>query len=355
MIIVMNEKATLAELGQVIKALEDKGFHPRPSHGEKGTVIGVMEASADDLTGLESMPGVQQVSPLSSKFKLVSRGFQAEPTVVKVGDFEIGGKDFVVMAGPCAVESEEQYLMTSRHVRNCGGSILRGGAYKPRTSPYSFQGLHEEGLKIMAKAREETGLPVVTEVISPETVPLVTRYADILQIGARNMQNYALLEAVGGQRKPVLLKRGLMSTIDEMLQAAEYLMSNGNNQVMLCERGIRTFENATRNTLDLSAVPVIKEASHLPVIIDPSHAVGKRAYVDAMSRAAVAAGADGIIVETHPNPPEAMSDGEQSLDFPAFERMMEGLRPIAAAVGRSMKAVTPKPPAGGPLAGSFVP
>jgi 3-deoxy-7-phosphoheptulonate synthase len=351
----MNEKATLAELGQVIKVLEDKGFHPRPSHGEKGTVIGVMEASADDLAGLETMAGVQQVSPLSSKFKLVSRGFQAEPTVVKVGDFEIGGKDFVVMAGPCAVESEEQYLMTSRHVRDCGGSILRGGAYKPRTSPYSFQGLHEEGLQIMAKAREETGLPVVTEVISPETVPLVTRYADILQIGARNMQNYALLEAVGSQRKPVLLKRGLMSTIDEMLLAAEYLMSNGNNQVMLCERGIRTFENATRNTLDLSAVPVIKEASHLPVIIDPSHAVGKRAYVEAMSRAAVAAGADGIIVETHPNPPEAMSDGEQSLDFPGFARMMEGLRPIATAVGRSMKPVTPKPPAGGPLAGSFVP
>ncbi len=355
MIIVMHANATVAELGQVIQHLEEKGFHPRPSHGEKGTVIGVMEAGAGDLDGVASMPGVDQVSPLSSKFKLVSRGFQAEPTVVKVGDFEIGGKDFVVMAGPCAVESEEQYLTTARHVRDCGGSILRGGAYKPRTSPYSFQGLREEGLQIMAAARRETGLPVVTEVISPETVPLVTRYADILQIGARNMQNYALLDAVGRQRKPVLLKRGLMSTIDEMLQAAEYLMSNGNNQVMLCERGIRTFEPATRNTLDLSAVPVIKEASHLPVIIDPSHAVGKRAYVDAMARAAVAAGADGIIVETHPNPDEAMSDGEQSLDFPAFERMMVGLRPIAAAVGRTMKTVAPNPPEGGPLAGSFIP
>jgi 3-deoxy-7-phosphoheptulonate synthase len=339
MIIVMNEKSTLAELGKVIKVLEDKGFHPRPSHGQEGTVIGVMDATGDDLADVAAMSGVQQVTPLSSKFKLVSRGFQAASSVIRVGDIEIGGSDFVVMAGPCAVESEDQFLTTARHVRKCGGNILRGGAFKPRTSPYSFQGLREEGLQIMAAAREETGLPVVTEVISPETVPLVTRYADILQIGARNMQNYALLDAVGSQRKPVLLKRGLMSTIEEMLLAAEYLMSNGNNQVMLCERGIRTFERATRNTLDLSAVPVIKEASHLPVIIDPSHAVGKVAYVDAMARAAVAAGADGIIVETHPDPANALSDGQQSLDFPAFDRMMRGLKPIAEAVGRSMKSV----------------
>jgi 3-deoxy-7-phosphoheptulonate synthase len=339
MIIVMNESATLSELGQVIKVLEDRGFHPRPSHGQSGTVIGVMDAAGSDLADVAAMPGVQQVSPLSSKFKLVSRGFQDAPTVVRVGDIEIGGKDFVVMAGPCAVESKDQFLTTARHVRDCGGNIVRGGAFKPRTSPYSFQGLREEGLQIMAAAREETGLPVVTEVISPETVPLVTRYADILQIGARNMQNYALLDAVGSQRKPVLLKRGLMSTIEEMLLAAEYLMSNGNNQVMLCERGIRTFERATRNTLDLSAVPVLKEASHLPVIIDPSHAVGYVAYVDAMARAAVAAGADGIIVETHPDPANALSDGQQSLDFPAFARMMEGLKPIAEAVGRRMPAV----------------
>ncbi len=339
MIIVMKQKATLEDLSRVIRTLEERGFQPRPSHGASGTVIGVMEATAGDLTDVAQLPGVDQVTPVSSKFKLVSRDFQSAPTVVNVGDVEVGGDEFVVMAGPCAVETRDQYLTTARHVAGSGGHILRGGAFKPRTSPYSFQGLGEEGLQIMAEARQETGLPIVTEVVSPSAVPLVARYADILQIGARNMQNYALLEAVGGQRKPVLLKRGLMSTIEELLLAAEYLMSNGNNQVMLCERGIRTFERATRNTLDLSAVSVIREASHLPVIVDPSHAVGHVAYVADMARAAVAAGADGIMVETHPQPSMALSDGPQSLDFPAFVDLMESMRPIAEAVGRRMKLV----------------
>jgi 3-deoxy-7-phosphoheptulonate synthase len=339
MIILMKQDATLKDLGRVIRTLEDRGFRPRPSHGVSGTVIGVMQASPGDLAGVADLPGVEQVSPLSSKFKLVSRDFQPDPTVVRVGGVEIGADDFVVMAGPCAVENQDQFLSTARHVAGCGGHILRGGAFKPRTSPYSFQGLGEQGLKIMAAARKETGLPVVTEVVAPSAVPLVSRYADILQIGARNMQNYALLDAVGSQRKPILLKRGLMSTIEELLLAAEYLMSNGNNQVMLCERGIRSFEPSTRNTLDLSAVPVIREASHLPVIIDPSHAVGHVAYVSDMARAAVAAGADGIMVETHPAPAQALSDGQQSLDFSQFKQLMESLVPIAAAVGRRMRTV----------------
>ncbi len=340
MIIVMQEKATLEQLSGVIRALEERGLRPRPSHGTRRTVIGVMEADAGSLAGLDQLPGVEEISQMSRAFKMVSKDFRSEPTVVRVGGVPIGGEEFVVMAGPCAVESRDQLLSTARAVRRAGGRLLRGGAFKPRTSPYSFQGLGEEGLQILAAAREETGLPVVTEVISPETVPLVARYADILQIGSRNMQNYALLEAVGKERKPVLLKRGLMSTIEEMLLAAEYVMSNGNQQVMLCERGIRTFERATRNTLDLSAVPVIKQVSHLPVIIDPSHAVGYTPYVEAMARAAVAAGADGIIVETHPDPANAMSDGQQSLEFDAFASLMDGLRPIARAVGRTMAEAT---------------
>ena len=344
MIIVMKESATVAELGRVIKVLEERGFNPRPNHGAQRTVIGIMEAkSGADLAGVADLPGVDQVAPVSSSFKMVSKDFQAEPSVVKLGALEIGGRNgFVVMAGPCGVESTEQLLSTARQVRACGGSVLRGGAYKPRTSPYSFQGLREEGLRILAEAREETGLPIITEVISPELVPVVARYADILQIGSRNMQNYALLEAVGRERKPVLLKRGLMSTIEEMLLAAEYLMSGGNTQVMLCERGIRTFERATRNTLDLSAVSVIKRVSHLPVIVDPSHAVGHVDYVADMCRASVAAGADGIIIEVHPNPSQALSDGQQSLTFDAFAELMESLRPIAAAMGRPMSTAVPQ-------------
>jgi len=335
MIIVMKDNATVAELGRVIKVLEERGFQPRPSHGARRTVIGIMDAGGD-LTGIADLPGVDQVAPLSTSFKMVSKDFQPEATVVKIGGTEIGGTEFVVMAGPCGVESTEQLLSTARQVKASGGRVLRGEAYKHRTSPYSFQGLREEGLKILAQARAETGLPIITEIISPELVPVVARFADILQIGARNMQNYALLEAVGRQRKPVMLKRGLMSTIEEMLLAAEYLMSGGNTQIMLCERGIRTFEKATRNTLDLSAVSVIKRVSHLPVIVDPSHAVGHVDYVADMCRASVAAGADGIIIETHPNPAEALSDGQQSLTFAAFDELMVSLRPIAKAMGRPM-------------------
>jgi 3-deoxy-7-phosphoheptulonate synthase len=336
MIIVMKENASLAELGQVIKVLEERGFSPRPNHGASGTIIGIMEATNTDLADMATLPGVDQVSPLNKKFKMVSRDFKPEPSVIKVANFAIGGPEFVVMAGPCGVESSEQLLATARQVKASGGRVLRGGAFKPRTSPYSFQGLREEGLKILAQARLETGLPIVTEIISPELVPLVAGYADILQIGSRNMQNYALLEAVGRERKPVLLKRGLMSTIEEMLLAAEYLMSGGNTQIMLCERGIRTFEPATRNTLDLSAVSVIKKLSHLPVIVDPSHAVGHVDFVADMCRASVAAGADGIIIETHPDPAQALSDGQQSLEFPDFDELMTSLRPIAAAMGRTM-------------------
>jgi len=336
MIIVMKDSATMAEVGQVLKVLEERGFNPRPNHGAEGTVIGIMDATGADLEGLDKYPGVQQVSPLSKKFKMVSKDYQSTPTVVRVGDVEIGGPEFVVMSGPCGVESVEQLMSTAQAVKASGCRILRGGAYKPRTSPYSFQGLREEGLKILAQARAETGLPIITEIISPELVPLVAQYTDIMQIGARNMQNYALLEAVGRTRKPVMLKRGLMSTIEEMLLAAEYLMSGGNTQVMLCERGIRTFEPATRNTLDLSAVSVMKRSSHLPVIVDPSHAVGHVDYVADMCRASVAAGADGIIIEAHPNPAVALSDGQQSLTFPALAELMDSLRPIAAAMGRPM-------------------
>ena len=306
MIIVMKETATVAELGRVIATLEERGFHPRPNHGAQRTIIGIMEAKEADLSGVADMPGVDQVAPVASSFKMVSRDFQPEPSVVKVGDLEIGGQsEFVVMAGPCGVESTEQLLATARHVKACGGRVLRGGAYKPRTSPYSFQGLREEGLKILAQARAETGLPIITEVISPELVPLVADYADILQIGARNMQNYALLLAVGKSSRPVLLKRGMMSTIEELLMSAEYILSAGNYNVMLCERGIRTFETYTRNTTDINAIPALKHLTHLPVIGDPSHGTGRWPLVAPVARALVAAGADGLIIEVHHDPEHA--------------------------------------------------
>jgi len=342
MIVVMNEGATLADISRVIRKVEELGLKPLPSHGARQTVIGIIGAAPHlDLSELADLPGVAQINPLDRSFKLVNREFKPEPTVVSVDGVAVGGHDFVVMAGPCSVESSEQLLDTARHIVAQGASILRGGAFKPRTSPYSFQGLGEEGLRILLAAKRETGLPIVTEVMAPELVPLVGKYADILQVGARNMQNYALLEAVGKTRQPVLLKRGLMSKVEELLLAAEYIMSNGNGQVMLCERGIRTFETATRNTLDISAIPVIKEMSHLPVIVDPSHATGRRFAVAAAARAAVAAGADGIIVEVHPAPDEALSDGDQSLTFGEFDAMMADLRPIAEAVGR--RIVAPRP------------
>jgi len=338
MIVVMKPDALVSEIGSVIAKVETLGLKPRPSRGAEQTIIGVIGMTGDDqesaLREIEQMPGVAELAPISTSFKLVNREFRAEPTIVKANGVSIGGEEFILMAGPCAVETREQMISTARAVRDAGARVLRGGAFKPRTSPYSFQGLGEEGLRILRDAREETGLAIVTEVISPGLVPLVARYADILQIGARNMQNYALLESVGETRKPVLLKRGMMSTIEELLLAAEYIVSRGNSQVMLCERGIRTFEKATRNTLDISAVAVIKESCHLPVIVDPSHSTGHRAYVPAVAKAAVAAGADGIIIEVHPSPEDACSDGPQSLRFNEFRELMDELRPIAAAVGR---------------------
>ncbi|MBC8426152.1 3-deoxy-7-phosphoheptulonate synthase [bacterium] len=337
MIIVMNESATIAQIGQVIRAVEDLGLFARPSRGENRTVIGVVGIVDEaQIAPLVDMEGVDQVAPYSRAFKLVNREFQNAPTVISLGDFAIGGPEFVVMAGPCSVESEAQVRETAEAVRACGARILRGGAFKPRTSPYSFMGMGEEGLRILRTTADDTGLKVVTEVMAPEQVPLVCRYADILQIGTRNMQNYALLEAVGKVRVPVMLKRGMMSTVEELLLAAEYILANGNSQVILCERGIRTFEKATRNTCDISAIPVIKSQSHLPVVVDPSHAVGVRAYVAPLARAALAAGADGIIVEVHPRPEEALSDGAQSLRPPQFAVLMDELRAMAGALGRTV-------------------
>jgi 3-deoxy-7-phosphoheptulonate synthase len=338
MIVVMKSDATMSDISSVIKTLESMGYKPHPTRGADRTIIGIVDAlKGVDFSQIESTPGVEQVIPITKAYKMVSREFRPQNTVVNINGVAVGGPEFVVMAGPCAVENRDQVLTAARAVKKAGASILRGGAFKPRTSPYSFQGLGEDGLKILLAAKRETGLPIVTEVISPELVPLVSEYADILQIGARNMQNYALLEAVGKIRKPVLLKRGMMSTVEELLMAAEYILSNGNQQVILCERGIRTFENSTRNTLDISAVPVIKRNSHLPIIIDPSHAAGHTEFVPALALAAVAAGADGLIVEVHPCPETAWCDGVQSLSLEAFSEMMTGVRAVATALGRPLR------------------
>jgi 3-deoxy-7-phosphoheptulonate synthase len=282
------------------------------------------------------MDGGDRVVPVLRPFKLASRDFQPEDSKISINGHVLGGNKVIVMAGPCAVESLEQMRETALAVKAAGAHLLRGGAFKPRTSPYSFQGLGEEGLKILAQVREETGLHVITEVMAPDQVELVARYADVLQVGTRNMQNYALLNAVGQTNMPVLLKRGMMSTIEELLMSAEYIMSNGNHKVILCERGIRTFEKYTRNTLDINAVPVLKELTHLPVVVDPSHATGKWTLVKAASKAAVAAGADGLIIEVHPNPAEAASDGEQSLKPQRFAELMIEVGRVAAAVGRTI-------------------
>ncbi|MFN2242070.1 MAG: 3-deoxy-7-phosphoheptulonate synthase, partial [Anaerolineae bacterium] len=289
-----------------------------------------------DRAQIERMSGVERTVPVLRPFKLASRDFHPQDTVVPINGVAVGGERLVVMAGPCAVEGREQLLEAAQVVKSAGAQMLRGGAFKPRTSPYSFQGLGEEGLRYLAAAREETGLPVVTEVMSPEQVPLVATFADILQIGARNMQNYALLHAVGEAQRPVLLKRGMMSTIEELLMSAEYILSHGNDRVILCERGIRTFEKYTRNTLDINAVPLLKQLSHLPVIVDPSHATGKWELVAAVSRAAVAAGADGLLIEVHPDPSSAVSDGAQSLKPETFAELMAGLESVARAVGRAL-------------------
>ncbi|HTR82710.1 MAG TPA: 3-deoxy-7-phosphoheptulonate synthase [Bacteroidota bacterium] len=328
MIIVMKPGASKAQFNHVIEKIKEYGFQPHPIVGTERTVIGCIgdERGKTQLQSLEVAPGVESVMPILKPFKLASKEMRKEKTVVKVGKHSIGGSQFVVMAGPCSVETREQILKSAEIVKAAGGQILRGGAFKPRTSPYSFQGLEEEGLKLLAEARDKIGLPFVTEVITPTDVPLVAKYADMLQIGARNMQNYALLKEVGRIRKPVLLKRGMSSTLKELLMSAEYIMSQGNYDVVLCERGIRTFEDYTRNTCDLSAVPALKEMSHLPVIVDPSHGTGVRTLIAPVSKAAVAVGADGLIIEVHPNPEEAYSDGAQSLMPKQFEKLMEEVK-----------------------------
>lgn len=337
MIIVMQKNATEDQIKKVCEVVENAGLGVHISKGEDVTIIGVIgdRRKLKDKP-LELMEGVEKTVPIVEPYKLASRSFRPEPTVIKVGDALIGSDQFVIMAGPCAVESREQVLETAEIVKSCGAKILRGGAFKPRTSPYSFQGLGEEGLKILAEARERTGLPVVTEVISTEVVKMVSEYADILQIGARNMQNFQLLKEVGKTGKPVLLKRGISATIEEWLNAAEYIMNEGNFQVILCERGIRTYEPMTRNTLDLSAVPILKHISHLPVIVDPSHGTGSWRWVIPMSKAAMAAGCDGLIIEVHPKPEEALSDGPQSLNPENFGRLCRELEKLAPLMGRRM-------------------
>lgn len=337
MIIIMKANASDGDIQTVLTRLESGGWRTHVSKGEERTIIGIIgDERRLDQGAMTRMDGVDRVVPVLRPFKLASRDFQPEDSKVSVNGHIFGGNKVIVMAGPCSVESLEQMRETAIAVREAGACMLRGGAFKPRTSPYSFQGMGEPGLKILAQVREETGLHIVTEVMSPDQVELVSKYADMLQIGTRNMQNYALLNAVGQTNMPVLLKRGMMSTIEELLMSAEYIMSNGNHRVVLCERGIRTFEKYTRNTLDINAVPVLKELTHLPVVVDPSHATGKWTLVKAASKAAVAAGADGLIIEVHPNPAEASSDGEQSLKPQRFAELMMEVSRVAAAVGRSV-------------------
>ncbi len=339
MIIVMKAGAAKKDKDEVLKRIRELGYKPHVIHGSTRDVIGAVgdERGKAVLHSLESLHGVENVVPILQPYKLASKEVKKESSVVRISaEVEIGGERIIMMAGPCSVENERQIIESAEAVKKAGAHILRGGAFKPRTSPYSFQGLEEEGLKLLAKARELTGLPVVTEVINPETAELVAKYSDILQIGARNSQNFALLKKVGQIGKPVLLKRGMSMTIQEFLMSAEYIMSEGNQSVILCERGIRTFETATRNTLDLSAVPVLKEKTHLPVVIDPSHGTGNHHYVAPMCYAAVAAGADGLIVEVHPDPEHASSDGPQSLKPAKFQAMMDKLRLFAEAAERSL-------------------
>ncbi len=333
MIIVMKKNATETQIDKVIEWIESVGYKAHPSRGIERTIIGAVgdNRGKEQLKSARYLTGVEKVMPILKPYKLASRESKIGDTIIKVGNITIGnGSDFVVMAGPCSIESEEQLLESAYVVKKGGGQILRGGAYKPRTSPYSFQGMEENGLKLLEKAREKTGMPVVTEVVNTVDVDIVEEYADILQIGTRNVQNFALLKKVGKSKKPVLLKRGMMTTIEELLMSAEYILSAGNENVILCERGIRTFETATRNTLDISAVPVLKELTHLPVIVDPSHAAGYWKYVIPLAKAALAVGADGIIIEVHPDPEKAVSDGAQSLKPEKFYRLMDELKAMSS-------------------------
>ncbi|MCC6176593.1 MAG: 3-deoxy-7-phosphoheptulonate synthase [Chloroflexi bacterium] len=343
MIIVMASDSKPAQVDGIVRRLEEFGLSAHISGGTERTVIGVIGVGfPQELPELmDVMPGVDHVARITRTWKHASREFRPTDTIVRVGDVEIGGQEMVVMAGPCSVESREQVLETAHAVKAAGARVMRGGAFKPRTSPYSFQGLGEKGLELLAEAREQTGLPIITEVMEPGDVPLVARYADILQIGARNMQNFPLLKEAGRSGKPVMLKRGLAGTIDEWLHAAEYIMSEKNFQVILCERGIRTFETMVRNTLDLSAVPVLKRLTHLPIVADPSHGTGKWYLVKPMALAALAVGAHGLIVEVHPNPDQARSDGPQSLTLENFADMMDSLRRLAVPLERVVGGMTP--------------
>jgi 3-deoxy-7-phosphoheptulonate synthase len=335
----MRVGSTEKEIDGVLERLKELGFEGSLSRGVERTVVGVVGQTypelADELAVLE---GVADVVPVSRPYKLASREFRPEDTVIKVGNVAIGGRDTVIMAGQCSVDTEEQMMATARVVKEAGGHILRGGAFKPRTNPYAFRGLGEKGLKILAAAKAETGLAIISEVMDPRDVELVARYADILQVGSRSMQNFTLLDEVGRAGKPVMLKRGMWAPLQEWLLAAEYILAQGNSQVMLCERGIRTFETSTRFTMDLSAIPAVKRLSHLPIIGDPSHATGYRYLVEPMAMASVAAGADGLIVELHPNPDRALSDGPQSLTFDGFRQLIERVRDVATAVGRPLAA-----------------
>jgi 3-deoxy-7-phosphoheptulonate synthase len=338
MIIICEAKATEAQINALEQKIREAGLVIHRSDGVEHTILGVVgDRKRLDTGAIENMPGVRDVVRVSTPYKLASKEFHPENTIVRVGDScEVGGMEVAVMAGPCAIETEEQIEATAEFVAESGAQILRGGAYKPRSSPYSYQGLGIEGLKFLRKAADKRGLAVVTEVMTIEQIETVCDYADLLQVGARNMQNYPLLTALGQVSKPILLKRGLSATIQEWLMSAEYILSEGNPNVILCERGIRTFETATRNTLDISAVPVIKHLSHLPIIVDPSHAVGIRRYVSSMARSAVASDADGIMIEIHPNPDKALSDGPQSLTFEEFGLLMNRCRIIATTIGRRL-------------------
>ncbi|MDK2808893.1 MAG: 3-deoxy-7-phosphoheptulonate synthase [Clostridiales bacterium] len=337
MIIVMKPNAKESSIRQILNIIETHQLGAHLSTGKEVTIIGVVgDKSVLRDKNLELFEDVEKIVEVTESYKLSNKKFHPLPSIVKVGNASIGGNSFVIMSGPCAVESEKQVMETAKAIKASGAQILRGGAYKPRTSPYSFQGLEEEGLKLMKEARDETGLAIVCEVTSLEAINAASKYVDMLQIGARNMQNFYLLKEAGKTGLPVLLKRGLSATIEEWLNAAEYVMAEGNPNVVLCERGIRTFETATRNTLDLSAIPVIKEKSHLPIIIDPSHATGVRSYVAPLAKASVACGADGLMIETHPDPTTALSDGPQSLTFAQFDQLMEELRPFLLLMHKNL-------------------
>lgn len=335
MIIVMKPGAKKESIQNIIRIIEENGLTAHLSDGKEVTIIGVVgDKTKLQNQNLEIAEDVDKVVPVTESYKLANKKFHPEPSVIKVGNTSIGGDELIIMSGPCAVESEDQVMETAKAIQKAGAQILRGGAYKPRTSPYAFQGLEEDGLKLMKEAKDETGLAIVCEVTSLAAIEAAVKYVDMLQIGARNMQNFYLLKEAGKTGLPVLLKRGLSATIDEWLNASEYIIAEGNPNVVLCERGIRTFETATRNTLDISAVPVIKHKSHLPIIVDPSHATGVRKYVKPLAMSAIAAGADGLMIETHPNPACALSDGPQSLTFPQFEELCGEIRPLAKLMGK---------------------